>query len=97
MEEKWSYDREPYGPKAQNVQFQILLEGLRKLAFAGGYKGSTPEAYQAYQMSHTAEIRDEVKDLLLAPDTDEYRFADDGQEAHMYQVDLAQMMKRYGN
>ncbi len=97
LEEKWRFDREPWGSKSTNVKYQVILEQLRKMLVADGYKGATHELYEQYRHSKSSDLRDEVKDMMLEPETDDYHFSVGSNEFNMYQQNLAAMHARYGN
>ena len=89
------FKREPWGSKAQNGQYFIMLEMMRKMV-ATKYKGFGPEILEKYSYSKTSETRDMVEDLRLDPDSGDFEFSPDGEEMKEYNNMFASMQARWG-
>lgn len=95
IEQKMRFQREPWGSKAQNGQYFIMLEMQRKLA-AVSYKDLGPEKLRGYAYSKTSETRDLIEDLRLDPETNEFEFSPDSSEMKKYQSMFAGMEAKWG-
>ena len=95
LEQKMRFKREPWGSKAVNGQYFIMLEMMRKMV-AINYQGFGPEILEKYSYSKTTECRDEIEDLRLDPDANEFEFSPDGKEMQNYQNMFASMKAKWG-
>ena len=94
IELKERFSREPWGSKARNTQYQATIHLLNMIA--SQVKSSDPNFTEHFRQSRTAEVKDNVKDLLLDPDTNEFEFAPDSLEAMKYQQILNAQAAKYG-
>jgi hypothetical protein len=83
IELKDRFIREPWGSKARNMQHQSTIHLLNMIASQKMCKD--PDFEEKFRLSKTSQIKDEIKDKLLDPDTGEYEFAHDSLEAMNYQ------------
>ena len=95
IEQKMRFNREPWGSKATNGQFFIMLEMVRKLV-STKYKGYGPEQIMDYAYSKTSDVRDEIENLRVDPLANEFEFSPDGLEMKRYQSMFGAMEARYG-
>lgn len=95
VEQKMRFNREPWGSKAHNGQYFILCEMLRKLV-AAKYEGFGPEVMSRYIYSRTSDVKDEILDKMLDPETNEFEFSPEGKEMHEYQEMFAKMNAKWG-
>tara|TARA_R110000744_G_scaffold378892_2_gene495773 strand:- start:6090 stop:6479 length:390 start_codon:yes stop_codon:yes gene_type:complete len=95
LEQKMRFNREPWGSKAINGQNFIMLEMIRKIV-ATKYDGFGPEKISKFAYSKTSEIKDQIEDLRVDPDSNEFEFSPDSSEMLKYSTMFAGMEAKWG-